>query len=554
MMQQHTIGKFCLSIQLPSREDAFSLQNRLGADCKTALAPLMGELFDEWTDPDTLLQIDKLEIDLGSCSRETLQRDLPEMIMAYLRKHYPAMKQQAALAEGMERIPLTQGYFQSWLYFLEHGTLPVTAGRWEQAAWEEGILATISTEVHALRQCRELLVDCAQALPRLLYQFSRNFIRNWILAFSGGVYREAITLVTEWEELYNSAVVSPEKVRRFIPAQSVVLPGKDTLYLSVTTMLIKELVLPGVKAENVVLLEKLLQVTFGRAYFIHGLHVVRQSVATEKSAPALLQGTLDLLSGKYREVLAVFPSSVSFTEEKRGKGPSSVEEDVPAEKEKRTGPDLAEEDTRVSSTKKNTEEISSAENKVENEQVTSSSVTADTNTSVPAPEEGTQLYIGNAGLILLHPYLRILFEELLLLHEDVFKDEDAVSRAVQLLGYLAYGENDIPEYDLLFPKLLCGLMPAQPVKRFITLTDVEKAEADTLLQAVINNWGGLGETSPDGLRGNFLLREGRLEWRNEEWQLYVTQQAYDMLLNRLPWGFSVVGLSWMPWLIKTVWT
>lgn len=410
MTQQHTIGKFCLSIQLPSREDAFSLQNRLGTDCKTALAPLMGELFDQWTDPDTLLQIDKLEIDLGICTREALQRDLPEMIMAYLRKHYPAMKQQVTLEKGMERIPLAQGYFQSWLYFLEHGTLPVTAARWEQAAWEEGILATISTEVHALRQCRELLVDCAQTLPRLLYQFSKNFIRNWILAFSGGAYREAITLVTEWEELYNSDVVSPGRIRKFIPAQSVVLPGRDTLYLSATTMLIREMVLPGVKAENVVLLEKLLQVTFGRSYFIHGLHVVRQSVATERSAPALLQGTLDLLSGKYREVLALFPSSASFTEERqRGKGASSVEEDVPAEKEKKTDPKLVEESTSISSTEKNIDEISSAEDEVANEQVTSSSVIADTNISVPAPEEGTQLYIGNAGLILLHPYLRILF-------------------------------------------------------------------------------------------------------------------------------------------------
>lgn len=118
---------------------------------------------------------------------------------------------------------------------------------------------------------------------------------------------------------------------------------------------------------------------------------------------------------------------------------------------------------------------------------------------------------------------------------------------------MAYGEEEIPEWDLVLPKILCGISPTEPVRRFMPLSEAEKDEANQLLGAVITHWNALGNTSPDGLRGNFLLREGKLEWKEEEWQLFVTQQAYDMLLNRLPWGFSVVGLSWMPWLIKTVW-
>jgi hypothetical protein len=136
----------------------------------------------------------------------------------------------------------------------------------------------------------------------------------------------------------------------------------------------------------------------------------------------------------------------------------------------------------------------------------------------------------------------------------VFKDDAALNKAIQLLGYLASGGDNIPEYDLVFPKLLCGILPAQPIERFVPLSNEEKAEADELLLSVIGHWSVLGNTTPDGLRGNFLMREGKLIWKDEEWQLYVSQQSYDMLLNRLPWGFSVVGLSWMPWLIKTVWT
>jgi hypothetical protein len=169
------------------------------------------------------------------------------------------------------------------------------------------------------------------------------------------------------------------------------------------------------------------------------------------------------------------------------------------------------------------------------------------------PPEGLSTYINNAGLVLLHPYLHIFFDALGLLEKRAFKNPAAQDKAVQLLGYLASGETDLPEYDLVFPKLLCGLLPEDPVDRFVELTELDKTEANQLLEAVINNWNALGSTSADGLRGNFLMREGKLQWQGDEWRLRVTQQSYDLLLNRLPWGLSVVRLPWMPWTLKTEW-
>jgi hypothetical protein len=169
------------------------------------------------------------------------------------------------------------------------------------------------------------------------------------------------------------------------------------------------------------------------------------------------------------------------------------------------------------------------------------------------PPDRLSTYINNAGLVLLHPYLHILFDALGLLEKRAFKNPAAQDKAIQLLGYLGSGETGIPEYDLVFPKLLCGLLPEDPIDRFVELTDFDKAEADQLLEAVINNWGALGSTSADGLRGNFLMREGKLQWQGDEWRLRVTQTSYDLLLNRLPWGLSVVRLPWMPWVLKTEW-
>src|SRR6187549_1810258 len=145
MKQQHVIGKLSLEVQLPSRQDAFQLQGRLSDSCNTTLTPLLATLLDSWTDPDVLLQIDRLEIDLGNCSQEMLEKDLPQLVIAYLQQRYPGIRQEGSLERGMHRMPVGEGYFESWLYFLEYGVLPHAAIRWTRLEWEAGILATLST-------------------------------------------------------------------------------------------------------------------------------------------------------------------------------------------------------------------------------------------------------------------------------------------------------------------------------------------------------------------------------------------------------------------------
>lgn len=552
MEQQHTIGKFSLEVQLPSRQDVFSLQSRLSNRCTGELAPLLAALLDSWTAPDELLQIDKLEIDLGICTPETLEKELPQLIIAFLQKRFPGMRQQTYLEEGMSRITLGQGYFDSWLYFLEQGILPHTAVRWTRQEWEAGILETLSAESTAYLRCAELLISNNAAVKRLLLQFSPEFVRNWLLAFSGSTYQPLLQLVTEWETFYFHPKLSDSKLAALIPVQ----PARTDFHVTVMHWMIEKVVLQGRTIETPVLLKELMELQVLPVQY--WLYIFQQLSAGVKETLPLLQKTALVLSEPYGEVLstidkelALKTAQMAFKEmeqllaakaeatQVRGTASEPVEKAVPA-----TSPDV------TASTE--TKAVSKSENVTTvDDPIPVASELPQSETPEADIPPGTTLYINNAGLILLHPYLGILFDALNLRDKEGFKD---LHKAIQLLGYLASGEDDIPEYDLVLPKLLCGILPSQPVKRFISLTEEEKKEADELLLSVIEHWNALGSTTPDGLRGNFLMREGKLEWKDEEWQLYVTQQPYDMLLNRLPWGFSVVGLSWMPWLIKTVWT
>ena len=548
MEQQHAIGKLSLEVQLPSRQDVFSLQSRLSTRCTTELAPLLAEVLDSWTAPGELLQIDKLEIDLGTCSLETLEKELSQLIIAFLRKRYPGMQQQVLLEPGMERITLGQGYFESWLYFLEHGVLPYAAVRWTRQEWEEGVLETLSAENKAYQQCAELFLSNTYAVKRLVLQFSAQFVQNWLLAYSGSAYQALIEVATEWEAFCYHPQLSESTKFIAVP----VLPARADFHLTIIEWLIKEVVLRGRQVEPAILLKELMELqSLPVAYW---LYILQQLPVVIKSSLPMLQKAALKLAEPYsaslvaiEEELAVKAAQISFKDIVKESQPSSP---VSATTE---ASNVSDDTPEVAVTSKlspsSAADIDSPAVPDDGLNTPSSSI-SDPATVKSEIEEGTIRYINNAGLILLHPYLGILFEALDLRGKDGFKD---LNKAIQLLGYLASGQEDIPEYDLVLPKLLCGILPSQPVKRFVLLTEAEKKEADELLLAVIAHWNALGSTTPDGLRGNFLMREGKLEWKEEEWQLYVTQQPYDMLLNRLPWGFSVVGFSWMPWLIKTVW-
>ncbi len=165
------------------------------------------------------------------------------------------------------------------------------------------------------------------------------------------------------------------------------------------------------------------------------------------------------------------------------------------------------------------------------------------------PEEG--LYVDNAGLVVLHPFLQMCFEGLGLARDGVLLQPD---RALHLLHYLCTGHTPAPEYELTLPKILCNIPLDTPVEADITLTDQEKEEALGLLQAVIRWWTALQGTSPDALRGTFLCRPGLLSRRTDgDWLLQVEHQSFDILLAELPWGIAAVRLPWMEAVVWVEW-
>jgi len=173
--------------------------------------------------------------------------------------------------------------------------------------------------------------------------------------------------------------------------------------------------------------------------------------------------------------------------------------------------------------------------------------------AAPGIPEGERIALANAGMVLMAPYLPRLFGMLGLVVDGAFVDLDAAERAVHLLQFAVSGASSTAEYALPLNKLLCGLPLEAPVPAGIALTAVERETVEGLLEAMIASWSALGRTSVDGLRQSFLMRDGELSLGPQGWELSVVRGPFDMLMDRLPWSFSIVRFAWMPAPLHVTW-
>lgn len=167
--------------------------------------------------------------------------------------------------------------------------------------------------------------------------------------------------------------------------------------------------------------------------------------------------------------------------------------------------------------------------------------------------EEKAFFVHNAGLVLLNPYLKMLFKRLKLTENKKFVSEEKKEKAALLLQYLARKDEAPEEHELTLNKLLVGLPLSAPFKFDISITEEEKRLCDSLLDGVIKNWTALKNTSIDGLRTSFLMREGSLRKEEIGWMLRIEKKAYDILLERLPWGFGLIHYPWMEKPLYTEW-
>ncbi|MFT5890112.1 MAG: hypothetical protein ACI9Y7_000201 [Dokdonia sp.] len=167
-------------------------------------------------------------------------------------------------------------------------------------------------------------------------------------------------------------------------------------------------------------------------------------------------------------------------------------------------------------------------------------------------EQGITIH--NAGLVIMNTYIAMLFERLGLVKGNAFVSNDARIDAVHYLQYLVTGATQTEEALLVLNKVLCGIPITTPIKEGIEISQDHKTLIQGLIEAAIGYWPAIGQCSIDGFRGNWLVRDGILREEAERWTLTVEKRAYDILMLKSPFSFSIIKLPWMTKPLHVTWS
>lgn len=155
------------------------------------------------------------------------------------------------------------------------------------------------------------------------------------------------------------------------------------------------------------------------------------------------------------------------------------------------------------------------------------------------------MFAPGAGIIILHPFLVPLFNELGLLEEEQFVNSVARLKAFAVLHYIAFGSERVTGQSGAFLKFLCGIQSIEFIEETAVLTEEETGMIRECLAAFLAHWPALKNVSVDGLRTSFFQREGNFTKEEDRIEVYIAGSSIDILLDQYPWGLSIIKLPWM---------
>jgi len=498
--QHHIIRKTMVSVTAVT-SDGFSLQSTISRILNGEVKDRLEYLFDATSNEDEWLVIDKLEVDIEANSVEELERNLADLIIQRVKEQLhdrsAAVKEQKSIHIDLTDQPVESKMlnsldrsFVAFVHFLENGNLPWWYTMMSHTEFENDLLSLFQTL--AIEKEYPSVMSYLATLGKVLKLVTSA--KRLVNQFSKDVVMAVLTLlIRQHQDLTSEAVqIAYEEVVKIIKTRHTTTL-KNT-WSQLDAWLIQKIAISGGTA-NLIIGEWIGEITF-RLY----QHDSEYFIKAVKRNRILKKYTL---IPPLPDFLANLNLGSDSPESKRS--PLST-------------PGF-----------KNAKDSQS-----ENEKIISQA-------GVP---------IANAGLVIVAPFLERLFSICNLLTEGSIYGHN---KALALLHYMAFGNLEYYEYDLVLPKILCGVDAKEPVEMVGILSVDELDEVNDLLQSVIENWGALKNTSPDGLRETFLQRKGILTFRDDEWLLQVEQHTVDILLESLPWTIGYIKLPWMEKVLRTQW-
>ncbi|RPI22462.1 MAG: hypothetical protein EHM61_22220 [Acidobacteria bacterium] len=551
----HVVRRHTYELTCSSQDSARAAQEEVYRIHTDRLLPALDEILCALTAPGEVVRLNRVELDLGTISSSQLGDQLVLRTRLRLKEtlsdRIEVLRRTPRLHSFEEQIlSETEVKLETLRIFLATGTLPWRSAQVSRVNLEEEFADLI---LESPEQVTEMLRQIAgpTVAARLVKQFSPATLHRVIAVLVPAKDREFKKEMEDWIELLvgtgptawalsGGSFLDRQEARRFIETEALTF-----LLVVGRSPSVRPVPASGVPSPSSSLSGHLLQQLGQRWKTQTGSAAVQLADVARKALPLESPARLFLehwaLFHSQEDVTAAPATSSqlgkpgapgkSARDTRRNRGdttpshPSATRFPAPdGRSQSRAAKEAADEDRRSKTEPAGQERTAESKRLFE-------------------AEEG--LFVDNAGLVLLWPFLPPFFEKAGLVRMKEFRTESARERAVLLLESLATGISRSSEHLLVLNKLLCGWPVLEPVEIDFEATALEEQESKDLLESVIVAWKILKRTSVAGLRSAFLRREGRLVHQGQGWQLKVARSGFDVLLDHLPWSIGVVRLPWM---------
>ena len=526
------IEKTIFDIQAKGKIDGFQLQNDLSRWFYKELLPDVEILFNQYDSKENTIEIPKLEVEINTFDIENLTA-LKAQLLTALEEALKQSKiktitsnqynintnnntQNANNELVIYKNNIKNTYFNLWLHFMEHGTMPSSSLAIEEDKMLLAVAEIIALDANAEGRVRYLFSQKKEAIQRFIYQHEEPFLSRILGVF----LRQKLSMLSTWRKAILTQIARSKSSKIFTDEYKATIEKAEQQYSKTKfwTIIFEKILIQNNTVSNAETL-----------FFMPLEMLIAQEAQTSKQQ----LNTRDFETNFYAQIIENQWFENNFS----------------------SGKILEKYLNKKYAAHKKTSKVSKktiAENAISKEK--ESPINDDIKRKFETQNPENQYYIKNAGIVIVHAFLPSFYENIGLLNpQKQFLDEHAQQCAIQWIEHLATGEEQLPEYRLLLSKILCGLPLDIPLERDIIFSDNDKTEAQNLLEAIIEHWTIIGKTSIESLRQTFFHRDGKLSHDDKGWLLQVEQRTEDILLSRLPWGISMIKLPFMKEMLRVEW-
>ncbi|KRD08258.1 hypothetical protein ASE21_16350 [Flavobacterium sp. Root901] len=560
---KHIINKVFLEINTNSKEKGYYLKDNIDAFLQKEIFSFLENYFNELDskNPSYSIQLEKLNIDIAINQNLDFE-DFKEQILKKITKQVEEVfEKEDSNTEGYKRIRPQEKEIESFFHFLETGTNTwwTTSNHDFKIIDDTTFDEVLNDESFSFKW--KNAVQKPMARTRFIKQFSDSqiatIIKKGILVKKNNIDSSKIIRIETIKKQIEISISKNQLItnQRFLTWEIVILN-----LLGTSDAIVKQK-LSGLIC-SVFKFQK-------KNSFFENKKLFLKEIENQIEN----QNELELLANLDAVVLIIEKKLAKVILKEKEKGTQTFpkkQEEIKNETEKETGqikdnnekttsdPDLILLKSKENTVDRDDKNIESASNDLKEKTSNKNEKVIDKKDDLFEKEEDIRdpdisgLYVDNAGLVLIHPFLKSLFENCRLLNKD--NTINNPETAAHLLHYIATGKEQDYENAMAFEKFLCNIPIDQPIERNIVLSEEMKKEGAAMLQAVLSNWDAMKTSSAELLENEFLQRTGKLNINGDENPtVIIERKTQDILLDKLSWNLSIIKLAWKKRIIYVNW-